>query len=323
MGSFFDYVESVVKSKGDNADSKEMQTYIKEHISLLPFFPDIEFINDLSRENYERKNCVADFLFFPFNYPFDEDELSFSYENKSISFEEKNKRLIRKMAESLDEKHALVLTIDESYNYYIKGIIKIDKKDIPFTNYYFISISGYFKWSAQCKDYGLFDCNEGKISMFNHKDTDTQINDCLCRFCSTYEDINVNNLKTIFESIVNGGHGTTLIVFESDEFACGEANRLCNAGRGFKAKKILSYNQLINSISQLTKVDGGLILDKELNCYAYGCIYDGSVMENFCGSLDRGSRYNSTKLYVHNINQKKENLCIGVVCSDDGGIECV
>ena len=322
--SFYQYIHKIVVTNEDELRSSDVQEKMRINLlrclNFFPHFPDIDLIIDLSRENYERKICFADLVFLPFN-DIDSSLFSFMYANDKIHFDNSNRRLIRKISESLDNLHALVLRYDKNDNIYcIRGIIEKPKiKDI--SNYYLINILGYLKWSSECKNFKLFDYDAGKFYDCHHSvsDLNEQINKVLC----SVSVINNDNLTKIIKLIVELKHGTSFVVFDSADNANREATRLCNAGRGFAAKHRLEFDELLKCLPQFTKVDGGLILDKELNCYAYGCIYDGTVDDSFLGSLARGSRFNSTKLYVHDLNCNKQMVCFGVVFSDDGGVECV
>jgi hypothetical protein len=85
-----------------------------------------------------------------------------------------------------------------------------------------------------------------------------------------------------------------------------------------------------------SKIDGGLLCDKNGICYAIGVILDGMLIHMLhftinCyvililligpiserGSLARGSRFNSSIHYVHFRQSKQENVVI-VCISEDG-----
>lgn len=308
-----------------NYDQNDMKNYLCKNMKCFPHFPDTELISNLSLENYERKNCVADMIFLPFKNDINSSSIAFTYANPSFGFDDNNRRLIRKLLESLDSDHALVLTYSSSESkYYVRGIVEKSKKDELFDCYYFISILGYLKWSARSKNFDLFDYDTGKYLEFDHysKDQTRQISDVVDSFKVSFPEINTEKLRNILDCIAKLKHGTSLVVFDLADDAKKETDRLCQAGRGFAAREMLSCDELSECITQFTKIDGGLLLDKYLNCYSYGCIYDGEI-GSFKGSLERGSRYNSTKLYVHRFNKDGSCKCIGIVLSDDGGVEYV
>lgn len=327
IDSFYKYVSEHVSNESESY-KEDLRTNLIHFLKFFPHFPDIELITGLSRENYERKKCAATLIFLPFQNEMEKNLVSFSFSNKEICFSNEKTRLIRKILESLDSNHSLLLGFDSKEGkYFVRFIIENSNiKQLTF-DYYFIEITGYLKWKAKCKNFALFGYNEGDFCDFVDNDTFLKalISPALFKFQESFSKSNEESeqkLKEILTLILEQEHGTSFIVFSSEENAKDETNRLCNAGRGFKSEDLLSYDQLLQCIPQFTKVDGGLILDKEFNCYAYGVIYDGYVDNSYSGSLERGSRYNSTKLYVHTLNNK-HFTCVGFVFSDDGGIEYV
>ncbi len=329
IDNFYKYIRNIVFPDNTNiklsrSEQEHLHTNLIKYIKLFPHFPDINLITDLSCENYERKKCNAKLVFLPFENNIDRYPIFFLYDNENICFDNDSRRLIRKILESLDNIHVLVLGY---YNnkYYIRGIVSESDVNDLFTDYYFIEISGYLNWSARCKNFNLFDYYKVAFCEFNHRssDSDKMIDKVLHSFDYSPLESNMVEFKNILHHVVDQNHGTSFVIFNSDDDAKNEANRLCKAGRGFKGKNILPCNKLIECLPQFAKVDGGLILDINLNCYAYGCIYDGYIDESCEGSLARGSRYNSTKLYVNSLNKKNPSTCLGVVFSDDGDLECV
>ena len=343
--SFYGYAHNKYKKNfGETtSDSKNFQNFFLDNLNCFPNFPDVDLISELSYENYERNACKANLVFLPYEAMYAESEnypLIFTYANNEMIFEKGQIRLIRKLAESADENHALVLSHNKNGVYCFVGIINKFEINKAFSDYYFISITGYSNWSARAKNFDLFDFKNGIFCDFNKssKEFREQAEEVKKYFKACSFDIDSDLLQIILDIINAQNHGTTFVVFNNAKEAETEANRLCDARRGFKAKNPLNYNEFVKCIPQLTKVDGGIILDSELNCYAYGCIYDGHVDEPFKGSLANGSRFNSTALYTHCLNNapksdKKTNeenrpdnglkpiVCVGVVFSDDGGVK--
>lgn len=345
--SFYSYVYKK-EGEGYKPESKEFQDCFSKNLDFFPHFPDVKLICELSYQNYERKTCTAKLVFLPFESlrtQTTDNPLVFSYANKEICFVRNQIRLIRKVAESLDKNHALVLYRCKSGIYCFGGIINVSDINKSFSNYYFISINGYSNWSAHCKSYNLFDYKNGYFCDYHKEDKDftEQAKNVInyfkiCSFSSDWRSLN-----KIMKTIKMQDHGTSFVVFKDAGQARREAERLCCAQRGFLAEKPLEYRELIKCISQFTKIDGGLLLDSNLTCYAYGCIYDGTAKPPFKGSLAYGSRFNSTALYTYelnnplthvkplsegqtdeerlNRNRKTTICCVGVVFSDDGGVK--
>lgn len=329
--SFYKYicrtVEEEINRNKWKISEKEKHKYeqynMHESLKLFPYFPEIDLINDLSCENYERRGCNAKFIFLPFENSVDKYPISYSYDYRKIYLKKDKKRLIRKILESLDDKHFLIFTYNGN-SYCADGVAEISDVEEYFHNYYLISISGYLRWSAKCENLDLFDYDGHEFYDFDHIkiELEKQIDNVSSRFSPDY--LFTGKLKEILHIIAKQNHGTSFVIFDSEKYAISQTEHLCNSGRGFKFKNIVRYEELIKCLPQLIKIDGGLILNKNLDCYAYGCIYDGKIDGSFEGSMERGSRYNSTKLYVSSLNKEHKSLiCHGIVFSDDGGVECV
>lgn len=85
-------------------------------------------------------------------------------------------------------------------------------------------------------------------------------------------------------------------------------------------------------LKQLLNIDGALLIDKSGFCHAYGVILDGAVGRSQNANplpyadSGRGSRYNSTVLYVHSLSRRhrtKPIKVIGVVRSEDGMLDFI
>lgn len=327
--SFYSYAYNTYnKMFGEiDHDSKECQMFILENLNCFPNFPDMDLISDLSYENYERNACKAKLVFLPcetLRVQRDNDPMIFTYANKGLFFEKNQIRLVRKLAESADNNHALVLCHNKNGIYNFIGIIKESEVNESFSDYYFISIIGYSHWSARSKYFDLFDFKNGYFCDFDkdRKDFKTQAEDVKNYFKSCFFNVGDDSLQEILDTINAQNHGTSFVVFNNENKAEAEAKRLCDARRGFKPQKPLIYEDFLKCIPQFTKVDGGFLLDNSLTCYGYGCIFDGQVSRPFKGLLANGSRFNSTVLYTHCLNKDlKSPVCIGVVFSDDGGVK--
>lgn len=329
--SFFSYTyeqyNDIIKEQNRKLNPKEYQIFFLNNLKCFPHFPDVDLISELSYEKYERNDCNVNLIFLPFDSLYTKmknNPLIFTYDNKEMNFEKEHIRLIRKVAESSDNEHALLLCRDKEDIYFFKGIIDRLQIDNIFSDYYFISITGYSNWSARCKNFGLFDFKNGNFCDFDKNDKNfavqTQNVTDYLKNCSF--GVNIKLIQDLLKTINDQKHGTSFVIFKNAEKARDETKRLCDAQRGFAAECPLEYSKFIDCIPQFTKVDGGFLLDSELTCYAYGCIYDGVVPKSFKGSLANGSRFNSTALYTYNLNSKfKSKICLGIVFSDDGGVK--
>lgn len=327
--SFYSYVYNTYNKifRKTVHDSKEYQNFFLEKLNCFPNFPDIDLISDLSCENYERNACKVKLVFLPYEtlrFQRENDPMIFTYANKGLFFEKDQIRLVRKLAESVDSNHALVLCHNQNDVYNFIGIINESEIKESFSDYYFISVTNYSHWSARSKYFDLFDFKNGYFCDFdkNHKDFKAQEEDVKNYFKSCFLNVCEGSLQKIMDTINAQNHGTAFVVFNNKNKAEAEAKRLCDARRGFKPQKPLKYEDFLKCIPQFTKVDGGFLLDNNLTCYGYGCIFDGKVNRPFKGSLANGSRFNSTALYTYYLNKDlRSPVCIGVVFSDDGGVK--
>lgn len=123
----------------------------------------------------------------------------------------------------------------------------------------------------------------------------------------------------ILETLIQDNQHGALFIITSQDKAEEESNRLSKVKQCCKLQKELKINfvspQEIAPYIALSKIDGALMLDTNLKCYAISCILDG-VAET-PGDLSRGSRYNSASVYINS----KEDPFYAVILSEDGGIE--
>jgi hypothetical protein len=123
-------------------------------------------------------------------------------------------------------------------------------------------------------------------------------------------------LYKLAEAVVESQHGAMLIISAD---AAGEAERFKGHARKLKGPVNLKDNS--NLLTQLTSMDGGLLLDKQGQCHAIGIILDGEAIpyEQYSRKEDpnRGSRYNNAVRYVL---KEEVQPAVVLVRSVDGGI---
>lgn len=122
----------------------------------------------------------------------------------------------------------------------------------------------------------------------------------------------LNNLCKIFENAMCQKHGTMLVFLED---AKKESKRLKNAGFSVKIKKNTE-----KYITQITAIDGAILLNEYGKVYAIGTILDGKMPEGAGFDMSRGARYNSAIKYSYS-HRNKKNLC--VVISEDGYVNFI
>ena len=106
-------------------------------------------------------------------------------------------------------------------------------------------------------------------------------------------------------------HGTILVICDNAE---SEAVRL--GRQGFAVKPFVLTK---DRVSQITSIDGAVLIDRDCRCHAIGVILDGLATEK--GNAARGSRYNSAVRY-HEHSGKKAPLVV-IIVSEDGMIDLI
>ena len=106
--------------------------------------------------------------------------------------------------------------------------------------------------------------------------------------------------------------GTMLVI---SDHAKSEARRL--AGQSFKVEPLVLTEELV---SQITSIDGAVLLDHDCVCHAIGVILDGIVSDKQ-GDASRGARYNSAIRYFGTNHSK--HLILIIIISEDGMINLI
>jgi len=116
----------------------------------------------------------------------------------------------------------------------------------------------------------------------------------------------VNHLISLAEKVAEAEHGTTLVISRR---AKDEAVRLET-----QSTRLEPIALTPDMLSQITTIDGAVLMTPDAECHAIGVILDGRATPK--GNPSRGSRYNSAVRYV-----EQEKDCVAVVVSDDGMID--
>ena len=122
----------------------------------------------------------------------------------------------------------------------------------------------------------------------------------------------LNKLREIFENARHQKHGTMLAFLEDAEE---ESKRLKHAGFSVTIEENTE-----KYITQITAIDGAILLDEQGEIYAIGTILDGKMPEGAGFDMSRGARYNSAIKYSYS-HRNKKNLC--VVISEDGYVNFI
>jgi DNA integrity scanning protein DisA with diadenylate cyclase activity len=129
-----------------------------------------------------------------------------------------------------------------------------------------------------------------------------------------FKDINKRQLDDLWE-IANQAttqkHGTMLVISDNAQKESARLGKQCFSLRPMKLNSKV--------ISQITSIDGAVLLDRDSICYSIGVILDGLATDK--GDSSRGARYNSAIRYYENF--KNESALALIIISEDGMINII
>ncbi len=335
-----DYVLKYLEYKDTRMKSVFLSNVVSSALTWL-VLPQMSFFNAVANSYYEGSENHG-FIEFYCN---DDDVSQSVMFNEQASIDMVDLKFIRKLLEMTSKKLRLLVVskskldpvsqventedkyFDELANWVITGLGTSTDE-----TYASIEFLGPSKWVLTTGSEVLsFD---GQNYLIHHKNAPTSQFD-KSDIALFFEAIGCDKRQykdflKVFNSIKKQKHGTMLIVSKG---AKDEAERLCNSNRGIKIEpidcKLLSQSDLL----QMTRIDGAMLIDPNCTCYALGVILDGFVEPTFEGDKGRGARYNSAKLYIHNITNdlamgtinyftnKESNHAMAIVISEDGYID--
>ena len=321
-------------------------TCIEKEICLFPNAPNIRVITQISSEKYERKQCQSNMVFLPNSE--EAKPLTLEYYGITYPFDLYNTRAIRKLLESVDSEHALVFVWDEVKEmYYTRGVDSLsafESGDMS-SESYIVKITNSMTWLISVCGIPLLGYKNGNYVTSNdiQQDSEEKINSIINKIAKLAQKNSIhqydeNVWHDICSDIINAGHGTSFVLYVDSNEAKKEAERLSKYKRGIMPKKPQNFfESLIRNeyLKQNIAIDGGLVFDISGRCYAYGCIFDGTLPEifdaqpsQFEGMSSRGSRFNSMLLYIYLKNHSSDckdfyEKCLGVVFSDDYSVDSI
>ena len=296
-----------------------------EHCKLFPSFPDIQLVINISGQKYEKSECQAKIVFLPEQYK-NYFDLDIRYE-EPINFHTDQVNVIRKLLQAVDKNHCLVCQQVDEEKHIIIGTAPLKrfvKNLIPI-----IEICGHMCWRAYIGNLYLFEYKNGQYKPLRDKIDKWELREKLENRFNVLKKSpeKVKKIIEIITIISELNHGTSIIIMEQKNCQK-EIAMLANekSGHGIKLLEPIKFqskkkSEIKSFLSQITQIDGGLIINLEAECSAIGIIFDGVVDENFQGDRGRGSRFNSVKLYVAKITSKAN--CLGVIVSDDGYVDII
>lgn len=169
-----------------------------------------------------------------------------------------------------------------------------------------INFSGFHKWELIHDTHIMMVVEHTNPSLPKFKINKEIFDDVLKRIFLDISEDDLKKLWHIVDAATKQNHGALLIISTEAEK---EAKRLEQ-----QSTRIVPFT-LDDLISNVTSIDGAVLLDKHGICHSIGVILDGIATDK--GTSARGSRYNSAVRYVEN-NRKK---CVAVIISEDGMVD--
>ena len=228
--------------------------------------------------------------------------------SEPIIFDEENQRMIRKVLEMQDDSvYVLVDTNDNT----IRGIVHSIADDIK-KDRFILQFVGHTWWKLQKNDIQIMEYKNGYYCIVRQNEQEKWKNELKSIYTNCDED--VAWAIEVIEAARKQGKGTTLVVLNDGEQ---EALRLCKLNRGINVEKF-NMRERGNLVKAISAIDGAIMLDYSMHCYAVGVLLDGPA---YNGNISRGARFNSALSYV---NWKRTAYgAWAVVISEDGMVNIV
>lgn len=169
-----------------------------------------------------------------------------------------------------------------------------------------INFSGFHKWELVHDTHTMMMVEYTNPNLPKLKVNKGIFDDTLKRMFLDISEDDLRKLWHIVNTATEQKHGTLLIISSEAEQ---EAKRL------ERQSTRIEPMMLDDLITNVTSIDGAVLLDKHGICHSIGVILDGIATDK--GTSARGARYNSAVRYVEN-NRKK---CVAVIISEDGMVD--
>lgn len=266
---------------------------------------DINFVTFLSCQTYEGESVSCN-IYFPrrnFGRGRRHAHLSIKFRD-DIEFSADNVRRIRKIMEMARYPLNLVVGREKKIMGYTEELPrKYEGK---------VSIYGKQFWKFALADAELI-YNEGVYRLNSVIKKESATVDDVVYQLSREQNEQINQVILEAKKQI---HGTTLIFGDLKDIKS-EAIRLANYGRGILISAV-DLKKKREIITNITAIDGAIMLDYECRCYAIGVILDGDMVIK--GKPERGARYNSVTNYVERQKSAGKNF-FAVVISEDRTID--
>lgn len=271
----------------------ECQSYIEDIIhnekKIHIRFDDIDII---SRATYEGIYSHGTIVLAEYN----KEDIDIKFAD---TYEFKKHKNTRKLLEMCNEEYGLVTDGETVF-----GLKKIKGK-----NYLGIEFNGKNKYRIIQNKQTIIEFEYGypinNKNVYNREHILNQIEKKI-----TNKD-KANQVADLIQSIKDVGRGGMLVISASPNKDI----------ENLKSQSILIEPIKIdkNIIKSICTIDGSILVDEDLNCYAIGVILDGNADKRL-GTSERGARYNAAIKYIA---KDEVNDCIAIVISEDGMVELI
>lgn len=289
---------------------------VENNLSIILFGFDMNLINELSYEKYEKKSLTTSYL--AFNYTKEKYWLSFD-ENHQYVFSRENIHGIRKIMETLHGKQCIVFE-EKDGTFIVKGICEKDaiRAGVKFK----LCSAGVWSFlipDAEGKDLEMIKFKNGKYCVSKLLDVENlPITNNVENLLETYNiDKKIGNIKIFnlivktIEKLIELNKGTIIVFLKNESDFCS----LKEYKRAFTLNKSMIETDILENI---VSIDGAIVCNFEGMFLGFGAILDGEARVK--ANLQRGSRYNSTLNYIC---KETHEEAFGIVISDDGMIDVI
>lgn len=289
-----DFIKPVIKATVENMISRNI---LVNHV--------MEDLNRISCTPYESSYAKGRLFVISDSTNIDENiKFSVRFKQRILLKDYKAARKVLQMS-----KGDYILITDSKYIYGISNQNDINKGHLSAR----IKFNGHYSYSIISNNDEILNFEYGypvnKENQLNKERFENSIK-------STFESIkdsSINRLFKICEKSIEQSKGTMIVISDNARL---ESRRL-------EIQSLLIEEKYIETeiISNISSIDGCILVDENAICYAVGVILDGK--SNGIGNSTRGARYNSAIKYIDEQNNIFNNKCIAIIISEDGMIDIV
>lgn len=187
------------------------------------------------------------------------------------------------------------------------GLCTVGEYDSEQENLFCVMVTGHQEWELRHAGSILMSVKFGRPALPSLDFDADKLRIDLSRLFPKINSGDISNLIALVRKAQQEPHGTMLLITDAAER---ESARLSTQATAVEPTTLTP-----ELLSQLTTIDGAVVLSPNAICYAIGAILDGLACEE--GDPARGARYNSAVRYV----KSSDASCLAIVVSEDGGTD--